>query len=350
MEDTVAALWAFSVDEACAGRIGPAVEAIIRVGRRHIGSHRVAENVLGLLWELAGREALAMAIVDRGGLETIRWLLGAHSDAPAVLEHGHGCLWALCAHRRRWPDPVGSCMITERVREEAGVAYLFSSLRWHVSHVGFIEHKSVHAMPMWLDAIATLYRAEAIEELLLEELSIGDLEAADLAAHMAKWTTNTTTPPPPPEFPRNDDISQPVTSCGVHGEPINERVGEGCGIDSQSALDELTPAKCSIRHVRLGFNRIGDEGAAALATGIHPDTSLTCLDLEGNQIGDDGADAIIAALEASVRRVEVRLQGNPVSADRMEAIASLQGRRIAGEKGGLVDGSSRARKRRGARS
>ena len=46
----------------------------------------------------------------------------------------------------------------------------------------------------------------------------------------------------------------------------------------------------------LGYNRVGPDGARALADALKENTTLTTLGLSRNGIGDDGAQALLAAI------------------------------------------------------
>ena len=48
----------------------------------------------------------------------------------------------------------------------------------------------------------------------------------------------------------------------------------------------------SLTTLNLGFNEIGDDGAAALGECLKYNKSLTTLDLSDNKIGDDSAAAL----------------------------------------------------------
>ena len=67
----------------------------------------------------------------------------------------------------------------------------------------------------------------------------------------------------------------------------------------------------------LHDNKIGDEGAKAVAQGLHE--GLSSLDLSGNKIGDDGAKAIAHKLPAKL--LSLRLSGNSIHYEGGKAIA-----------------------------
>jgi len=55
----------------------------------------------------------------------------------------------------------------------------------------------------------------------------------------------------------------------------------------------------------LEDNKIGDEGANAVATALEKNRSLESLSLEGNNIGDKGAKAMAAALKVNWTLAEI---------------------------------------------
>ena len=56
------------------------------------------------------------------------------------------------------------------------------------------------------------------------------------------------------------------------------------------------PMMSSLRHVTLGSNEIGDQGAVAIAAVLPQCRALVCLDVSYNKIGLAGAKALAAAL------------------------------------------------------
>eukprot|EP01051_Picozoa_sp_SAG22_P012303 SAG22_NODE_1265_length_4958_cov_61.157440_1_plen_208_part_00 len=65
----------------------------------------------------------------------------------------------------------------------------------------------------------------------------------------------------------------------------------------------------SVTTINLGWNCIGDDGAAALAAAL-PGAAVRSIDLRANKIGPDGAAALLALVQASPQLHELRLSGN----------------------------------------
>ena len=59
----------------------------------------------------------------------------------------------------------------------------------------------------------------------------------------------------------------------------------------------------------LRDNKIGDEGATALAAAVAVSGSLAVLSLQANNIGDEGAKALAPAVAASSSLANIRLGG-----------------------------------------
>lgn len=83
-------------------------------------------------------------------------------------------------------------------------------------------------------------------------------------------------------------------------------------------LIEVRPPELHL--VRLGHNRVGDEGARALANALTAYSRSIGLALQHNAVGDDGAFAFAAMLRKTRVR-HLNLEGNPISE---EAIAALR--------------------------
>ena len=78
------------------------------------------------------------------------------------------------------------------------------------------------------------------------------------------------------------------------------------------AGDPTVPV-CPIRVVKLGYNDLGDEGAAAVATILCENQTITCLDLGFNRIGDAGIKSLAAVLAFNVTLEVLYLSGNLLS-------------------------------------
>jgi Ran GTPase-activating protein (RanGAP) involved in mRNA processing and transport len=81
----------------------------------------------------------------------------------------------------------------------------------------------------------------------------------------------------------------------------------------------------TLTKLNLGYNRIGDEGAAALAAVLHVNASLSELDLNKNDIGAAGAAALIAAVPPHARGgpglATLNLSHNAIGAAGASALA-----------------------------
>ena len=71
----------------------------------------------------------------------------------------------------------------------------------------------------------------------------------------------------------------------------------------------------------LHDNKIGVDGAKAIAEALKVNPVLTSLDLQMNSIGDDGAKAIAEALKVNPVLTELQSGGNSIGIDGAKAIA-----------------------------
>ena len=105
---------------------------------------------------------------------------------------------------------------------------------------------------------------------------------------------------------------------------LSELLLTSCAIGDAGAIalaQALTPAADSsgsagihqFPSLDLGGNRVGDEGAAALAALCRLNPSITCLDLKANLLGDVGAAALAEALLALSGLSVVDVSGNQLS-------------------------------------
>ena len=81
--------------------------------------------------------------------------------------------------------------------------------------------------------------------------------------------------------------------------------------------------------LKLGYNNLGDNGVATLASGVAVHKALVLLDLGFNNFGDEGAKALAGALQQSSKRFHGRtlrtlyLAGNMIGEDGAIAIADF---------------------------
>lgn len=115
------------------------------------------------------------------------------------------------------------------------------------------------------------------------------------------------------------------------------------GDNGAAALASGLAGSSSVRELDVLHNEIGDDGAAALATALMRNENLTKLDLACNAIGDAGAAALGGALAHNGSLLHLVLRGNRIRAAGAEALAgglarngSLRRLAIDGEIG--VDG------------
>ena len=77
--------------------------------------------------------------------------------------------------------------------------------------------------------------------------------------------------------------------------------------------------KPEVHHVNLSWNRIGDDGAAALAGVLASNPHVRMLHLGQNEIGDAGAEALVAGLRGQAaiggHVVTLYTAGNPMGKD-----------------------------------
>ena len=95
--------------------------------------------------------------------------------------------------------------------------------------------------------------------------------------------------------------------------------GADCARLAEALRAEPGSAAAAVRVLDLGWNAVGDGGAAALA-GAMPHTALSSLDLRANGLTDACAEALAEAVAATPSLVELRLTGNklsPASAERL---------------------------------
>jgi len=92
-----------------------------------------------------------------------------------------------------------------------------------------------------------------------------------------------------------------------------------------SALGALL-GECSVVglvELDLNGNKVGDEGAVALAKGIETNTLLTHLNLKANNIGDEGAAEFVDSLDHNTTLLSLDLTHNSVSSSRTMVLDML---------------------------
>ncbi|XP_015775400.1 PREDICTED: nucleotide-binding oligomerization domain-containing protein 2-like isoform X3 [Acropora digitifera] len=92
---------------------------------------------------------------------------------------------------------------------------------------------------------------------------------------------------------------------------VTRLVVHDCNIDDANAA-ELAGQLKENSTLQLSGNRVGNEGADALAKGLKENSTLTSLILDYNQIGDVGADALAKGLKENSTLTLLYLSGNQV--------------------------------------
>jgi Ran GTPase-activating protein (RanGAP) involved in mRNA processing and transport len=102
-------------------------------------------------------------------------------------------------------------------------------------------------------------------------------------------------------------------------------------VGTQHVAKALACAGASLRSLDLSSNRLGDAGAAQLATALASLRRLRSLGLRDNWIADAGAERLAGALDGLADLVFLDVEGNRIGAD---------GRRVL--MGSLDEGVARA--------
>ncbi|BFO15982.1 hypothetical protein SHKM778_23700 [Streptomyces sp. KM77-8] len=98
---------------------------------------------------------------------------------------------------------------------------------------------------------------------------------------------------------------------------------QGLGPAGAARLMPVAAASPHARHVLLGTNAIGDEGASTVARALADGHGLHTLYLGCNRIGPDGAGALADALLADDTVRALWLKRNPVGDDGASALAAM---------------------------
>jgi len=122
-----------------------------------------------------------------------------------------------------------------------------------------------------------------------------------------------------------------ITTCNLNGNQItgsgvkslSEHIGNNersfsnlqlnnnkLGDDGASAVANLIKANSTITHVHLSGNGIGDSGVAALCSALGPDSLVVDLDLSDNNITSAGASSIEKLLKNNTTIIKLNLSGN----------------------------------------
>ncbi|CAE7941950.1 NLRC3, partial [Symbiodinium necroappetens] len=94
-----------------------------------------------------------------------------------------------------------------------------------------------------------------------------------------------------------------------------------CSALWKALADALKSNNCTVTHVNLESNDIGDEGAKALADALKSNCTVTHVNLEFNMIGGQGAKAFADALKSNCTVTDVNLYGNWIGVEGGKALA-----------------------------
>ena len=110
------------------------------------------------------------------------------------------------------------------------------------------------------------------------------------------------------------DNDSTLTELGLYSNRI--------GAEGAKALATALQTNSSLSTLYLGNNEIGDEGAQALATALHTNSSLSSLSLGYNQIGAEGAQALATALQTNKTLTKLDLWNNQIGDEGAQALAT----------------------------
>ncbi|KAF9300443.1 hypothetical protein BGZ91_009807, partial [Linnemannia elongata] len=79
-------------------------------------------------------------------------------------------------------------------------------------------------------------------------------------------------------------------------------------------------ANSTLTTLCLGSNKIGSNGAKALAEALKTNSTLTNLNLQSNSIGDNGAQALSEALKTNSALTTLNLRGNSIEDNGAQAL------------------------------
>ena len=84
------------------------------------------------------------------------------------------------------------------------------------------------------------------------------------------------------------------------------------GDDGAQALAEMLTVNHTLTLINLRYNKIGDDGARAVAKMLNVNHTLTSIDLRDNNIGDDGAQALAEMLKVNQALTSINLGDNKI--------------------------------------
>ena len=99
------------------------------------------------------------------------------------------------------------------------------------------------------------------------------------------------------------------------------------GHEGAAAIAAALESNSKLQELGIDNNNIGDKGAVAIAMALRSNKTLQHLRLSKNNIGDDGAIALAEALKSNSTLHELELDNNNISSDGAKAIAVVLGER-----------------------
>lgn len=107
-------------------------------------------------------------------------------------------------------------------------------------------------------------------------------------------------------------------------ESLTEMDLSGLGVDYRDIANLVCVLKDNppLQALRLNNNKIGDEGAKALAEALADNSTLISLELTNNWIGNDGANALTMALQHNISLKKLHLDRNNIEDDGVQGLAN----------------------------
>jgi len=99
--------------------------------------------------------------------------------------------------------------------------------------------------------------------------------------------------------------------------------GNKIGDEGAKALAEVLKTKVVLNEINLGKNNIGNEGAKGIGEALAVNTTLACLDLRDNRVGNEGIKAISRALKVNKTLIQLDMRSNKVGCEGITAISEV---------------------------
>ena len=123
-----------------------------------------------------------------------------------------------------------------------------------------------------------------------------------------------------PEAPEGDEAF-PLGTLRADGRV--DLCKQGLGVEGTARVLPVAARSPHAVHVLLGTNRMGDEGARAVAAALRPGHGLETLYLGCNRIGPEGVTALAGGLSEDATVRAVWLKRNPVGDEGARALAGM---------------------------